>query len=44
MSVAVNDYLATRPGDPDAFVFAAADGGPLRHSNFYRRYFKPGVH
>lgn len=38
------DHLATRPGDPDAFVFSAADGGPLRHSNFYRRYFKPGVH
>ena len=40
----LDDYLATRPGDPDAFVFTAADGGPMRHSNFYRRYFKPGVH
>jgi integrase len=38
------EHLAMRPGDPDAFVFSAADGGPLRHSNFYRRYFKPGVH
>jgi integrase len=40
----LGEHLATRPGDPDAFVFSAADGGPMRHSNFYRRYFKPGVH
>ncbi|MDP1821575.1 MAG: site-specific integrase [Acidimicrobiales bacterium] len=36
-------HLATRPPDPAALVFTAPDGGPLRHSNFYRRYFKPAV-
>lgn len=40
----LSEHLERRPGDPDAFVFTAADGGPMRHSNFYRRYFKPGVH
>jgi integrase len=24
-------------------VFAGPDGGPIRHGNFYRRYFKPAV-
>ena len=37
------DHLARRPGEPDAFVFAAPAGGPLRHVNFYRRFFKPAV-
>ena len=36
-------YLATRPKDSNAFVFAAPDGGPLRHHNFYTRHFKPAV-
>ena len=37
------DHLLTRPADPQAFVFAAPDGGPLRHTNFYRRHFRPAV-
>lgn len=36
-------YLAGRPTDPDAFVFTAPDGGPLRHHNFYARHFTPAV-
>lgn len=36
-------YLASRPADPDAFVFTAPDGGPLRHHNFYARHFRPAV-
>ena len=28
----------------DALVFAAAEGGPMRHSNFYVRHFLPAVH
>jgi integrase len=36
-------YLGTRPSDPDALVFVAPEGGPLRRSNFYNRHFKPGV-
>lgn len=27
----------------DAFVFTSSRGGPLRHSNFYARHFKPAV-
>ncbi|GAC1381473.1 MAG: hypothetical protein NVSMB4_10030 [Acidimicrobiales bacterium] len=29
---------------PDDLVFAAAEGGPMRHSNFYVRHLKPAVH
>ena len=36
-------HLAARAKDPDAFVFTAMHGGPLRQGNFYRRYFKPAV-
>jgi integrase len=28
---------------PDEFVFSGPDGGPLRHSNWYPRHFKPAV-
>jgi integrase len=28
---------------PDSLVFSAPQGGPLRHKNFYRRFFKPAV-
>jgi integrase len=28
---------------PDDFVFSGPDGGPLRHSNWYPRFFKPAV-
>ena len=37
------EHLAGRGGDPGAFVFTAPDGGPLRHTNFYARHFKPAV-
>lgn len=30
-------------GDPSALLFTGPDGGPLRHSGFYRRHFKPAV-
>lgn len=36
-------HLETRPSDPDAFVFTGPDGGPFRHSNFYRRHYKKAV-
>ncbi|MGE0138504.1 MAG: tyrosine recombinase XerC [Ilumatobacteraceae bacterium] len=28
---------------PDDFVFESPDGGPVRHSNWYPRHFKPAV-
>lgn len=28
---------------PEDYVFASPEGGPLRHSNFYRRHFRPAV-
>jgi integrase len=34
-------HLAGKAG-PD-FVFTSSRGGPLRHSNFYARHFKPAV-
>lgn len=36
-------YLAGRDTSPEAHLFTSPDGGPLRHSNFYRRTFKPAV-
>jgi integrase len=36
-------HLAARPGEPDAFVFPAPGGGPLRYSNFYRRVWRPAL-
>ncbi len=36
---------APSPGGtgPDALVFTMPSGAPIRHANFYRRYFKPAV-
>jgi integrase len=34
---------AGRYSNPEAWVFTAAEGGPLRRSNFYRRHYKPAV-
>ncbi len=34
-------HLADKAGDD--FVFTSQRGGPLRHSNFYARHFKPAV-
>lgn len=28
---------------PDGYVFTMAEGGPVRHRNFYRRHFRPAV-
>ncbi len=36
-------HLAGSPHDPEALVFTAPGGGPLRHHNFYRRHFKPAL-
>jgi len=36
-------YLADRPRDPNAFLFTAPRGGPLRHHNFYQRLFCPAL-
>ncbi|MGH9268939.1 MAG: hypothetical protein ACRD0D_12290, partial [Acidimicrobiales bacterium] len=36
-------YLISRPKAPDALVFTAAQGGPLRHNLFSRRQFKPAA-
>lgn len=36
-------HLADRPRDPEALVFTAPLGGPLRHNAFYRQRFKPAV-
>jgi integrase len=36
-------YLADRPGDPEAFVFTAPMGSPLRHNNFYQRLFRAAL-
>ncbi len=31
------------PDDPDALVFTSPEGAPLRHSNFYKRVWRPAV-
>ncbi|MGH9064512.1 MAG: site-specific integrase, partial [Acidimicrobiales bacterium] len=36
-------HLGDRLLDRDAYVFAAADGGPLNYGTFYGLYFKPAV-
>jgi integrase len=36
-------HLDGRGSEPDAFVFTAPDGGPLRHGNFMARHFRPAV-
>ena len=36
-------HLATRPDDPAAFVFTSVLGAPLRHTNFYDRFYKLAV-
>jgi integrase len=39
----IGELLAGRDLTPDSLVFRAPQGGPLRHKNFYRRFFKPAV-
>ena len=41
--VMLTEHLESFAGGPDALVFTAASGGPLRHDNFYKRHFKPAV-
>lgn len=36
-------HLSNTGGGPDALVFTGAEGGAIRHHNFYRRYFRPAV-
>jgi integrase len=36
-------HIDGRASDPDALIFNAPGGGPLRHHNFYKRFFKPAV-
>lgn len=37
------EHIDRRGCDPDAPIFTAPGGGPLRHHNFYKRFFKPAV-
>lgn len=43
MSEELATYLADRPREPDALVFGAPEGGPLRHRNFYPPCSAPAV-
>jgi integrase len=36
------EHVARYPSK-DGFVFSAAEGGPIRHRNFYRRHYKAAV-
>jgi integrase len=36
------EHVALYPSE-DGFVFTAAEGGPIRHHNFYVRHYKPAV-
>jgi len=39
----LGEQMAPALGDRDAYVFTAPEGGPLRHSNVYTRYFQPAA-
>ncbi len=39
----MSEHMAGRPATSDAFVFTAPNGGPLRHSTFYSRHYRPAV-
>ncbi|MDP9466251.1 MAG: tyrosine-type recombinase/integrase [Actinomycetota bacterium] len=36
-------HIAAHNVAPGDYVFSEADGGPLRHEAFYRRYYRPAV-
>ncbi|MGH9045338.1 MAG: tyrosine-type recombinase/integrase [Acidimicrobiales bacterium] len=38
----LGEHVGRYPSD-QGFVFTAAEGGPIRHRNFYRRHFRPAV-
>lgn len=39
----LRQYLGSRIGNPDAYVFVGEQGGPFRHGNFYGRFWKPAL-
>lgn len=43
LAVEMAAHRASRPSDPAAPFFTSPSGGSLRHTNFYRRFFKPAV-
>jgi integrase len=38
----LTEHLMTCAPEADALVFTMPNGGPIRQTNFYKRYFKPG--
>jgi integrase len=40
---ALQDHLAGRSVEPDGFVFARSNGGPLRTANFRTRVWRPAT-
>src|SRR5215217_1816725 len=40
---ALEEHLAGRPIEPDSFVFALSNGGPLRTANFRTRVWRPAT-
>ncbi len=36
-------HMAGLPGGRDAFLFTTATGEPVRHNNFYKRFYAPAV-
>ena len=38
----LGEHIGRYPS-PDGWVFTAAEGGPLRHRNFYARHYRPAV-
>lgn len=43
LATELGEQIGERLGQVEGFVFTAPDGGPLRHSTFYRRHFKPAA-
>jgi integrase len=42
LTVVLAEHIKRFPSE-DGFVFTSAEGGPLRHHNFYVRHYKPAV-
>lgn len=42
LAAVLEAHLAEYPSS-SGYVFTSAEGGPLRHRNFYRRHFRPAV-
>lgn len=43
LATELSQHMAGREAISDAFVFTAPNGGPLRHSTFYSRHYRPAV-